>query len=319
MHDDLTSQQVTARLAAAFAAQEEHRHQQALAISAREHCERLRGEVQLAVARLTEEQAEVADLETVSLTRVWAALKGSRAGDLDRERAEAEAARYVAADAQARYDAALADLGRIEARLAEGPAIAAELEAALAQKEAWLAAQGHPSASRLAAIAEERGTLLARLKEYDEASAAAVHADQVVTLARDAVGSARSWSEWDTFGGGGLITDMMKYDRLNQSRDLLRQSEHSIGVLRRELNDLQISTDLVRSVEVDDFVRVFDVWFDNIFSDWAVRRRVVEADERLTGVAEWLGRLRPWLAEQQATTARSLDTLDRERADQLES
>lgn len=56
--------------------------------------------------KLAEEDEDVAKLMSFSPTRIWAALKGARAGDLDRETAEREAARYAVAVAAAHRDSA---------------------------------------------------------------------------------------------------------------------------------------------------------------------------------------------------------------------
>ncbi|WP_435746363.1 hypothetical protein [Nocardioides sp. SYSU DS0663] len=52
-------------------------------------------------ARLVAESPDVARLETFSPTRIWAGLRGSREVDLDRERAEEQAAEYAVAQAEA--------------------------------------------------------------------------------------------------------------------------------------------------------------------------------------------------------------------------
>ena len=86
------------------------------------------------------------------------------------------------------------------------------------------------------------------------------------------------WSNWDTFGGGGMVTDMMKYGRIDEATAQLRQADEALRRFSRELADVQMSA--VGGVEVGEMTRVFDVWFDNIFSDWAVRDRIREASER---------------------------------------
>ena len=79
--------------------------------------------------KLESESEDVDRLESFSPTRIWATLRGSRATDLDRERAERDTARFAVAEAEARRDAAQRDvtslegqrdaLGDVEALLAE--------------------------------------------------------------------------------------------------------------------------------------------------------------------------------------------------------
>src|SRR5262245_37166616 len=86
------------------------------------------------------EMRDVERLEGLSLTRIVAALRGARDDELARERAEAEAARYRVAEAQARLEAVQreSDVARVQlARLGAAPARFAEV---LDEKERHLTA-----------------------------------------------------------------------------------------------------------------------------------------------------------------------------------
>ena len=41
----------------------------------------------------------------------------------------------------------------------------------------------------------------------------------------------------------------------------------------------------VGGIEVSTMAQAFDVWFDNIFSDWSVRNRITEAAQRTDAAA----------------------------------
>src|SRR5690349_21037601 len=62
------------------------------------------------------EQRDVDRLESLSLTRLLTALRGVREQALERERAEAEVARYRVAQAQDQLDALRAQLTELDAR-----------------------------------------------------------------------------------------------------------------------------------------------------------------------------------------------------------
>lgn len=260
-------------------------------------------------ALLTEEERDVEKLETFSPTRIMAGLRGDRSTDLERETAERDAARYRAAEAQARYDALLRDADGYHAQLAEYADVEQEYAAALDAKEAHLRANG--SAPRLLEIAEERGALAARDKELAEAHAAAVGAAQLLAIAEEKLGSARSWSNWDAFGGGGMLTDMMKYDRMDEATASLRQCEGALVALSRELADLGLAA--VGAVSPDSMTRGFDVWFDNIFSDLSVRSRIIDAHERVRHLRAHLGGVIAQLGGEHGTVQSKVTALDAER------
>src|SRR3954451_9253904 len=106
-----------------------------------------------------QENRELERLAGFSMTSVLAALRGSRADSLERERAAAEAARYRAAEARARLDAGRHEYGLAGARMVALASAPARYAALLAEKERVLAASGDARGQRLIDLAEEHGRL----------------------------------------------------------------------------------------------------------------------------------------------------------------
>ena len=129
------------------------------------------------------------------------------------------------------------------------------------------------------------------------------------------LGSAESWSAWDTFGGGGLITDMVKYDRLDQVAEVLRRADLALHAFTRELADVHLAG--VEGVQVDGLTRTFDVFFDNIFSDLAVRSRIQDAGRRVHRAVSDVDRTLVGLSERGRGIAAELAALARQREELL--
>lgn len=263
----------------AEAARSEARSLTARLTAAQGHAEEARRRADDQASRFADEERDVAKLESMSWVRIWATLRGGRATDLERETAERDAARYASAEAAHRATMAEADVRAIQAQLDALGDVEGDVARALDAKEGWL--REHPGAAttRLAEIAARRGELAALDKENAEAHAAGVVAHDALAAALDVLSSAASWSTWDTFGGGGLLTDMMKYNRLEEAQALVRDANDAMARFATELADVGVHG--VQGVEVDGLVRTFDVWFDNIFSDMSVRSRIHEARDRL--------------------------------------
>ena len=243
--------------------------------------------------RLRAENEDVEKLESFSPTRIWATLKGSRAGDLDRETAEREAARYAVAEAEARREAAHRECESLTAQIDALGDVDAMHARALAAKEKWAATNDPAVATALAEIAQRRGELQARDKEAREAHGAGRTALDRLQQARQLLGSAESWSTWDTFAGGGMLSDMAKYNKLDQAAAVLHQADMALGRFSVELADVGLAA--VPGVQVGTMTRTFDVFFDNIFTDMAVRSRIQDTSQRTAAaaqaVAEALARL----------------------------
>lgn len=234
-----------------------------------------RQEADSAAAAVDTEVGELDQLETLSVTRIWASLRGTRSSDLDRERAELEAARYTATVAAAKLEAAKVARTRLEAGLRALGDVDARREQALANEEARLRAAGGHDAAQLVEISDQLASHRARRGEVAEALAAAGTAQRALGAAEEVLVSAVNWAGVDVFLGGGLLTDMAKYERMDTATALLRDANEALRRLSAELADVGIAA--VDGVEVAGMDRTFDIWFDNIFSDWSVAKRIEDA------------------------------------------
>jgi chromosome segregation ATPase len=237
------------------------------------------------VAALREEQAgeqrDVDRLEGLSLARVLASLRGSRDDALARERAEADAARYRAAEAEARLDALRREHDAVvvwQDQLASAPQVYAEI---IEEKERHLAESTDPRGVRLLELAEERGQLGSELHEVGEAVAAATVAQDALSRVRDRLASASGWSTYDTFFGGGLLSSAVKHNRLDEAAAAAAYADQCLVVLRTELADVGGVILTAPDLPVDGLTRFIDVWFDNIFTDLAVRDRIKQAQQNI--------------------------------------
>ena len=105
-------------------------------------------------------------------------------------------------------------------------------------------------------------------KEVEEALYAGRHALSTVEAVLDSLDRAEGWAKWDTFGGGGLITDMTKHEHLQTAQQKIRDLQWELKSFKTELADVKISADI--KVTVDDFLKFADYFFDGLFADWAV-------------------------------------------------
>ncbi len=264
---------------------------------------------------LDSETEDVEKLESLSVARIWSRLKGSHLTDLERETAEREAARYAVAEAEARRDAMLRDRAALEARIAELGDVEARFRTAMAHKEVWVSNSGAGAAQELASLAQRRGELAAVDKEAREAHAAGRAAHELLSQAASLLGSAGSWSTWDAFGGGGMLTDMMKYDKVDRATATLRRADLALAAFSRELADVNLPQ--VHGVQVDAMMRTFDVWFDNIFSDMAVRSRIEDAARRVAQALSQVEQALSALQQKGRDIAKEMAALDARREELL--
>ena len=241
----------------------------------------LAAEVAARRTALSGEQRDVERLESLSLTRVLASLTGSRDDRLAREQAEAQAAQYRVAEAEAQLGAVQRDWEVARARLAELATAPADHAAVLAEKERYLRGTDDPRGRRLLELAEERGRLTGEAHEVAEALVAATAARDALAAVQASLDSASGWSTYDTFFGGGALSSVIKHSRLDEAARQAAHADRALLALRTELADVGGVASTAPQLVIDGLTRFVDVWFDNVFTDFAVRGRIKQAQENV--------------------------------------
>jgi len=265
-------------------------------------------------ALLDDAAEDVKALESFSPTRIWATLRGSRDTDLDREQAEHQAAQYEVARAEAFVASAQEEVRRSEAALGALGDVAARREKALIAMEDWLIASGGTASDELTRIAGELGAVQAESTEVQEAIAAGDHAAWCLNEAGRRLGSAGGWATYDTFFGGGMFSDVMKYDHMDEAQRLLHEADRALKTFAAELADVGLEV-VVQGLALDGLTHTFDFWFDNIFTDWAVKERIDRAARSTDQASQVVAELRNRLAQRARDLADQQSALvaDRER------
>lgn len=261
-----------------------------------------------AAEQLRLEQEDVKRMEGTSFASLIASVRGIRDERLRAEREEEAAARL-------RLDDAVAAVASLQARVAELEAELASLENADARYKAALAAReqqvlGSDSAHRyrLAAIADQLGTVQAAARELDEAVAAGDAADRALGKVEVLLNKAADWGSWDMLGGG-MIATAMKHERIGEAREAATRAREKLQRLGTELSDVGMSGAGLE-VEVGGFADFADFWMDGLIADWFVQNRIDEARGR---VADARKKVRDLLARLRAEAVRP-----RRRARELE-
>ena len=229
--------------------------------------ERCRQEVSQRQAEWSKEQRDVERLERLTLSAVLASLRGSKDEDIEREQAEAYQARLHLQEAERQLREVQEEIGVRRRRVEENGACEKEYEAVLREKEKALRQHDPALAERLADLERQEVALTLRRQELAEALQAGQEALFSLEAAQGALNSAGNWGIWDV-AGGGLLTDMMKYSCLDEAQSRLEQVRSSLRRYQAEL------ADVARALEVEirpsGLGSTLDIWFDNVFSDWAV-------------------------------------------------
>ena len=220
---------------------------------------------------LQNEQGDVDRLERTSLTSVFYSIMGKKEDKLNKEKAEAYAAKL-------KYDSAMQDLSlvredieRLEAQLHEISGCELEYKELLKQKVEAIKTSGSAEAQQIFNLDEQISELKSQKTEIEEALSAGFSALGTVNSILESLDSAENWGTCDLIGGG-IFSDIAKHNHLDEAQRKVRQLQDELRRFKTELTDVTIEEDM--QVSVDGFLRFADYFFDSIFTDWAVMDKI---------------------------------------------
>lgn len=252
----------------------------------------------------------------------WRALRNLVTG---RYRSSRDAAREVAAQAQARSsatdDAVRARRLSVD-RLQAG--LAAAVDRARRAHDDWEAERtadvlraGGPVADELQEIDASLTTSEAEQRELREATAAVQSARAAAGRALEKLDSASSWGTYDTWFGGDIISSSIKHSRIDDARATMNAVQTQLAAARRELADVGMdisAPDLARVSEG----RTLDIWFDNFFSDLSSQSRIGDGRAKVQQLVRELNAAAGRLQERTREVAATVATLRARRTAILE-
>lgn len=289
------------------------RRDQALAQTLRQQEQQCQREVQQLRSAWDQEQADVDRLERVSLSSLLAGLTGRKEERLEQEEAEALAARLRYQTAQRQLDEIQSELAACEERVRSSADCPQRYEDCLRARQEALKASGSALGERIRGLESEIAALTARRRELREALDAGARVLDRLERVLDKLNSAGGWSTWDLLGGG-LVSDMMKYSRLDEAQEQIEALRSDLRRYQAELADVERLEHF--DVRPDGMTQVFDIFFDNIFSDWMVRDQIQQSQNEMYGLRSRIQSIQENLGQASAQTERGL-TAAREELDRL--
>lgn len=257
----------------------------------------------------TAEQEDVDKLQRVSLSSLFYAIVSQKEEKLAKEQAEAYAAavKHDAAVQQCR--AVEQHLLSVDSELQSLSMVEREYEETLAQKAEALKTADPARGAVLCQMEDQLSALAAQAKELAQAECAGQEMLQKLHAVSSALDSAEGWGTWDLFGGG-LITDLAKYSKLDEAQSRINELQSHLNRYRAELADVMLQADI--QVDIGDFLRFADFFFDDVFSSWAVLDRIRDASQQAASTRQKVLQIQDHLSAARAQLEQETAVLDRQ-------
>ncbi|MCH1625974.1 hypothetical protein [Fredinandcohnia quinoae] len=256
------------------------------------------------------EREDVEKLEGMTLTNLFAKLSGRWAEKLSKEKQEMLAAQHRLEEATKTKKEIDDEMLRIRNQLQLLKNAEDEFQDILIKKENIIKTSSLPLAAKVFECSEQEGTLLAYLKELDEAIVAG---NRVKGALIDAIGSlekAENWGTWDMFGGG-TISGIVKHQHIDQGEAYLHQAQRSMRQFQKELLDVKEQAQL--EVNISGMLKFADFFFDGFIADFMVQGKIQNSLSQTRDQHRKVNDILRKLEEQVGVKRTELDAIQREK------
>lgn len=212
------------------------------------------------------ESEDVEKLQAESLSTFLKRLVGSYDKNLDKEMQEQLAAKMELDLSSALLLESREQLGTIQTAINQTTARIKQLKELLYRQDTNFR-------EKISVEETKRTQLKQELNELDEALAAGEKVLDGIDFALDDLDSADSFSTWDMFTSSSLLFDMMKYDKIDKAEAKMNRLEQLLENYTQELKDLSLDTYLSYE-KFNGMSKAFDIFFDNLFSDWDTKSKI---------------------------------------------
>ena len=223
------------------------------------------------------EQLDVDKLEGKTIKALFFTLAGTKEEKLSQERQEA----YVAA---MKHDAAQRDLQGImydlrvcAEKLEKLVGSEKEYEHLLEEKKNSIKREESRRAEEVIVLERQLEKLSYEIIELEEALDVGYCAFDIVDKIVKELEEARKFADWDTFMDSFFI-DIQKQEHIHNAQDLIQDLRHELRHFKTELADVNIDGDI--QIEIDDFSKFADWFFDNIFTDWDIKAKIENSQDQ---------------------------------------
>lgn len=244
------------------------------------------------------ERADVEKLEAESLSSFLKRLVGNYDKKYDKEMAE-----QVAAKRKLDLSSALLMESREDLDVLQGSIH--DTHQRLAYMKEQLLKEDRSFREKIDAEESKRFDLNQEVQELEEAIAAGERVLDGIDFALDDLDSADSYSTWDMFTDSSLIFDMMKYNKIDQAESKMTQLEQLLQHYTKELKDVSLDTYLTYE-KFSGMSKTFDIFFDNLFSDWDTKAKIGRNIEMLENLGRNIEELQVKLENQKTTVQKEL-------------
>lgn len=223
-------------------------------------------------ANLKKEHKDVERLEKLSIFNLVATLMKNKEEKLQKEEYEYVMAKIKYDEQSTKVALTRENIQNLKDRLDTLSNCDNEYKQLLAKKVELIKNLGDSyNKEKLERLEFEIDKALSDKKEIEEAIAIGKKLLTEIKNAEKSLDSAKNWGTWDMFGGD-MISSIAKHNKINDAERSFSRIASLIASFNNELLDVRCE-----GITFSNTTIAFDIFFDNIFTDWAVQNKINDA------------------------------------------
>ena len=234
---------------------------------------------------------DVEELEKLSMRSVFLKVLGSKEEQLEKERQEYLQMSLKLNELKSRIEMLEFEKEVLEKKSGDEDNLRKRLEQLKFKRENEIIHEDSSLRRKLLKIAKESDELYVFKKEMAEALQAGEKALSTLKSMLQLLKKAKQWGNWDMWSSKGGIGTYYKHDAIDRAKNLSFQARHQLYLFEQELKDIGGEFKIHFNVNLDQFSRFTDVFFDNLISDWIIQQKIVNALNNVQSVNDNVRRI----------------------------
>jgi hypothetical protein len=234
--------------------------------------------------QLKKEQRDVEKMENKSMRSMFRKILGDREQQLEKERQEYLAVSLKYNELTKSVDLLTYELEILQKKLGDEEQLANRVQVLIQKREKELMQYDPIIGKELMRIHQKLDQTQVVKKDIDEAAAVGTKALQILQRMIAELRKARNWGQYDMMGNRQSAA-YVKHRSIDNARNMATQARHYLMRFREELQDVYQDVQLNFKMDLGDFNRFTDIFFDNLISDWIVQQKIKNALNQVSQVA----------------------------------
>jgi len=262
---------------------------------------------------LDKEQKDVELLEREGLNTMFHKFLGNREEKLETERQEYLKASLKFNELYKSVELIRFELDLLQKKEQNHDNVQAQIETLIKQREEELLQTNSQAALEIKGIYEQTDRLDKFSGEVEEALNAGLQSMDYVRKTEHYLLQAQSLGQRDMWGGRTYNTGEYKHQAIDQARQMAYQSRHALIKFGNELHDVFSNVQVQLKLEIEEFGKFADIFFDNLITDWVIQAKIQKSLHNVVQTRQQVEFLMQQLELEKKKITEKLDALVQKR------